>query len=303
MAKDPLHDAMHQHYEQGNEVARLASSGAGRLEFERTQEILLRHLPQPPATIADIGGGPGRYALWLAGLGYRVVHRDLVPLHVEQVRAAAAATAAGVAAAAQPVAAPIRPGVPPAWVGADGAPGLLIESAICDARSLDLADASVDAVLLLGPLYHLTRRADRVQVLREAGRVVRPGGPVFAAAISRWAVRLDGILRLRLYEQNPEVSDLIGPLERTGVLPPLLPGGFNGFTHRPRQLRAEFASAGLDVVDLVCVEGAAFLLNDLDDRAADERAWQVILEAARAHERVPELMGLGSHLLATGFRR
>jgi SAM-dependent methyltransferase len=281
MTRDPLHDVMHQHYEQGNEAARLSSSGAGRLEFERTQEILLRHLPEPPATIADIGGGPGRYALWLAGLGYRVVHRDLVPLHVEQIRSALADDSVDGASAQR----------------------LRIESAVGDARSLDLGDGTVDAVLLLGPLYHLIRRADRVQALREAGRVVRPGGPVFAAAISRWAARLDGILRLRLYEQNPDVTDLVGVVERTGVLPPLPPGGFNGFTHRPRQLRAEFASADLDVADLVNVEGAAYLLNDLDDRAADERAWQVILDAARAHERVPELLGLGSHLLATGFRR
>jgi hypothetical protein len=36
------------------------------LEFERTQEIVLRHLPERPATVADIGGGPGRYSLWLA---------------------------------------------------------------------------------------------------------------------------------------------------------------------------------------------------------------------------------------------
>jgi SAM-dependent methyltransferase len=272
---------MHEYYELGNEAARLSSSGAGRLEFERTREIVLRHLPKPPATIADIGGGPGRYALWLAGLGYRVVHRDLVPLHVMQVRAAAAADQADEA----------------------GATGLLVESAVADARSLDLGEGSVDAVLLLGPLYHLTRRADRVLALREAGRVVRPGGPVFAAAISRWAARLDGMLRLRIYEQNPNAADLIGPLERTGVLPPLQPGGFNGFTHRPGQLRAELTSADLEVADLVSVEGAAFLLNDLDDRAADERAWQVILDTARAHERVPELMGLGSHLLATGFRR
>jgi len=277
MAEDPQHAFMHQYYELGKEAARLSSSGAGRLEFERTQEIVLRHLPEPPATIADIGGGPGRYALWLAGLGYRVVHRDLVPLHVEQVRDAAGSVAS--------------------------APGRVIESAVGDARSLDLGDASMDAVLLLGPLYHLTRRADRVQTLREAGRVVRSGGPVFAAAISRWAARLDGVLRLRLYEQNPEVTDLIGPVERTGVLPPLLPGGFNGFTHRPGQLRAEFASADLEVADLVCVEGAAFLLNDLEDRATDDRAWQVVLDTARAHERVPELMGLGSHLLATGFRQ
>jgi len=77
MAKDPQHDVMQQYYELGKEAARLSSSGAGRPEFERTREIVLRHLPEPPATIADIGGGPGRYSLWLAGLGYRVVHRDL----------------------------------------------------------------------------------------------------------------------------------------------------------------------------------------------------------------------------------
>jgi SAM-dependent methyltransferase len=278
MAPDPQHELMHQYYELGKEEARLSGSGAGRLELERTHEILLRHLPEPPATVADIGGGPGRYAIWLAGLGYRVVHRDLVPLHVEQLRdAVVSGTAKG--------------------------PAGFVESSLGDARSLDLGDASVDAVLLLGPLYHLTRRADRVQALREAGRVVRAGGPVFAAAISRWAARLDGILRLRIYEQNPKVADVVGTLERTGVMPPLLPGGFSGFTHRPGQLRAEFASAGLDVADLVCVEGAAYLLSDLDERAADERAWQVVLATARAQERVPELMGLGSHLLATGFRR
>ena len=272
MANDPQHDVMHEYYELGKEADRLSSSGAGRLEFERTQEIVLRHLPPPPATVADIGGGPGRYALWLAGLGYRVRHRDIVPLHVAHVQHTAGT-------------------------------GSLIDAALADARTLDLADASVDAVLLLGPLYHLTRRPDRVAALREARRVVRPGGPVFGAAISRWAARLDGMLRLRMYEEFPAATGLVDRLEQTGVMPPLAPGGFNGFAHRPGQLRAEFASAGLAVDDLVCVEGASFLLNDLDDRADDDRAWHVILTTARAHERVPELMGVGSHLLATGWRR
>ena len=59
-------------------------SAKGALELERTREILLRSLPPVPAVVADIGGGPGRYALWLADLGYRVEHRDLMALHVEQ---------------------------------------------------------------------------------------------------------------------------------------------------------------------------------------------------------------------------
>ncbi len=275
MAEDSYAAEMHEHYGLGAEADRLVAASAGQLEFERTQEIVLRRLPPPPAVIADVGGGPGRYALWLAGLGYRVVHRDVVPLHVEQLRAAA---------------------------HSDPAVGAAVDSAIGDARSLDLADASVDAVLLLGPLYHLTRRADRVQALREAGRVVRPGGPVFGAAISRWAVRYDGVLRLRLYEDVPAILEAVAPLERTGVLPPFWPGAFTAYTHRPRQLRAEFTSAGLEVTDLVSVECGAFLLPDLRERMADPAARQVIMDSARAVERVPELMGLGSHLLATGLR-
>ena len=45
-----------------------------------------------------------------------------------------------------------------------------------DARALPFADASADALLLLGPLYHLQERADRLRALREAARVLRPGG-------------------------------------------------------------------------------------------------------------------------------
>lgn len=64
---------MREHYARGAELGRLAES-FGRLEFERTKEIILRHLPPPPAVVADIGGGRGRNALWLARLSYQVVH-------------------------------------------------------------------------------------------------------------------------------------------------------------------------------------------------------------------------------------
>jgi SAM-dependent methyltransferase len=268
--EDPF-GALHEHYARGGERDRLADRGRGVLEFERTKEILLRRLPAPPALVADIGGGPGRYALWLAGRGHRVEHRDLVPLHVDQLRADA---------------------------GDDGP----ISTAVGDARELDLGDGTVDAVLLLGPIYHLPRRRDRVRALAEARRVVRPGGPVFVAAISRWAPRLDGELRGRLYETMPQIREETPRVERTGWLPPLFPGSFTGYCHRPRQLRAELGAAGLEVVDLVSVEGMAFALSDLDERMDDPLAREVVLDAARALERVPELLGIGPHLLATALR-
>lgn len=78
------------HYARGEERDRLLSA-FGQVELTRTCEILERALPRAPATVADVGGGPGRYSLWLAGRGYTVRHRDLVQLHVDQVSADAAA--------------------------------------------------------------------------------------------------------------------------------------------------------------------------------------------------------------------
>jgi SAM-dependent methyltransferase len=262
--------ALRAYYERGMERERL-SDGRGNLEFTRTTEIVLRGLPAAPAVVADIGGGPGRYALWLASLGYQVEHRDLMALHVEQLTADTA--------------------------GVTG-----IHTAVSDARDLDLPDASVDAVLLLGPLYHLIDRAERVGALRECARIVRPGGPVFAAAISRWAARIDGMLRERIYLKHPVVLDLIDRIDRTGMLPPLQEGGFTAFCHRPGDLRDEVAEAGLEVTGLVSVEGPAFILGDLDARMADPVDRSVALEVARAIERVPELAGFGPHLIATGIR-
>jgi SAM-dependent methyltransferase len=259
---------MRAYYEQGKERERLAGP-KGALEFERTKEILERRMPPAPATVADIGGGPGLYARWLAELGHTVHHRDLMALHVDQLQAFDHPS---------------------------------IHSAVGDARHLDLPGSSVDAVLLLGPLYHLSDRPDRIRTLQEAGRIVRPDGPIFIAAISRWAPRLDGVLQERLYEENPDFLTLLPEVERTGSLPAVVPNGFVGYTHRPGELADEVIQAGLEVDDLVGVEGPPLAASDMQTRVGDPTAWNVLLDAARALERVPELLGLSPHLLATARR-
>ena len=110
------------HYALGREQDRL-SRGHGRLEALRTTELLERWLPPAPATVLDVGGAAGRYALPLAAQGYAVHLLDPVPLHVEQARRASAA-------ADRPLAAVLQG----------------------DARALPYDDASADVVLLLGPL-------------------------------------------------------------------------------------------------------------------------------------------------------
>jgi SAM-dependent methyltransferase len=151
-------------------------------------------------------------------------------------------------------------------------------------------------------MYHLPDAADRELCLREVHRVLRRGGVAFVAAISRWGPRLHAHLVRRGYRDYPNMSDELPGVEQTGVMPPLVEGGFVGYTHRPDDLRREVESVGFACLDLVAVEGLAFALPDLDERLADETDRAVVLAAARAIERVPELLGLGPHLLATARR-
>src|SRR4051812_38202382 len=143
------------HYERLYDESTRITTGFGTLELVRTQEIINRVLPAGPLRILDVGGGPGAHARWLAEAGHEVVVVDPVPRHVE-------ASAA---------------------LGAEGVP---VTAQLGDARALAQEDATFDVVLLLGPLYHLLEREDRVQAWREARRVVTPGGLVIAATINRF---------------------------------------------------------------------------------------------------------------------
>jgi ubiquinone/menaquinone biosynthesis C-methylase UbiE len=260
------------YYASGFEAQRLAG-GDGLLELVRSQELIQRHLPPAPAVVLDVGGGPGTYACWLARLGYSVHLVDAMPLHVEQALEASAAQ-------------PEHP---------------LASATVGDARALDAADASVDAVLLMGPLYHLTEREDRLAALRERARVVRPGGVVLAVGISHCASALSGLFNG--YLDDPEFvaiveRDLADGQHRN---PSNRPGYFTtAFFHRPEQLAAELVEAGLIAEALLGIEGPAAMLPDLDDRLHDDRRRDQLLHVLRLLESEPALLGVSAHIMAVG---
>ncbi|HZN72469.1 MAG TPA: class I SAM-dependent methyltransferase [Micromonosporaceae bacterium] len=262
-----LPDEIMAYYRRGGEHARLAS-GAGRLEFLRTWDVLVRTLPPAPATVLDVGGAMGVYAGPLAGAGYRVHVVDPVPEHVD--------------AAAQ------LPGV---------------TAALGDARALAEADASVDAVLLLGPLYHLIDRADRVRAWQEAGRVVRSGGPVVAAAISRFASLLDGFAR-GFYDDElyqPLVEGALAEGRHHHV--PDRNYFTTAYFHHPDEIAGEVADGGLELQRIAGVESPLWMMHDrLDVILDDARRRATLLDMLRTIESDASLLGASSHLLAIARR-
>ena len=266
-----MDDAASRHYERGFESGRIIPDGLPSLEMARTLELLERLLPAPPADILDVGGGPGVYAAILARRGYRVELIDAVPLHVEQAAAAAAA----------------QPKSP-------------FTARVGDARALDADDASFDAVLLLGPLYHLTKRADRIRALGEARRVLRPHGVVIGAAISRFASLLDGLAHGFL--SDPVFASIVEDDLRDGQhrnpKPAERPEWFTtAYFHLPDELTGEVVEANLICEGVFSVEGPGWLFPDRWE-LPDER--EILLSVARVIETEPTLRGVSSHMLVVG---
>lgn len=263
MAIDPEVSA---HYTAGEEHRRL--TGQPSLELLRTRLLLERFLPPPPARVLDVGGGAGVHASWLAERGHRVRLVDPVPLHVAQ------ACAVG---------------------GFDAVEG--------DARDLDEPDASYDAVLLLGPLYHLVSRDDRLRALREAARVARPGAVVVVAAISRYASTFEGYFR-RLVDR-PGFAAIMTRDLRTGQHrnPDRVPEFFTtAYFHTPDELTTEIEEAGLCPEAVLPVEGPLHWAPDLGHRLADPEQRRLLLDVLATLERDPAATAATAHLLGVARR-
>ncbi len=256
-------------YALGEEAGRLGESYFP-LEKARTEELLARHLPLPPAVLLDVGGAAGAYALDLAARGYAVHLIDPVPLHIEQARRASAAAA--------------RP---------------LTSVRLGEARSLVWGDGTVDAVLLLGPLYHLVAREDRRRALGEARRVLRADGLLFAAAISRFASLIDGLSSSLLADPQFERivrRDIVDGQHRNDTGKPQY--FTTAYFHRPEELAAEVVEVGFAAPEVFAVEGPGAFLRDFRDWWEDPDRRRRLLALVRTVEREPSLLALSPHLLA-----
>lgn len=234
-------------------------SAQGRLEFQRVQE-LVQDLIEPESHILDVGGATGIHAAELARQGHAVTLIDPVP---EQVQIALAHGT--------------------------------FDAKIGDARHLEFDEDSFDAVLLFGPLYHLIERDIRLSALREAHRVTRRGGLVFAAAIPRFIAF--AALSLGRVPSHPYPAEWVDLLENgSASIDVRFPGAHY---HTAEELEQELKDAGFVDVRVCAIEGpGGMLLEEIDE--ADEDVFSAALSLARRTGEIPGLRDISNHIMGIG---
>lgn len=174
---------LEQYYNWHDEDGRLASKH-GKVEFITTMKYI-HNFVKPGASILEAGAGTGRYSIALSREGYQVKALELIEHNIEVFKSK------------------------------------LKESDRIDVKqgnALDLSaydNDSFDAVLLLGPMYHLYNEEDKVKVLNEAKRVVKKDGYIFVAycmnepTIIQWAFADDGNNILECLKNNMLTDDFV----------------------------------------------------------------------------------------------
>ena len=270
---DPLDDPVRAYYETRGESEwhRLDNPYEGLVEREMHVRALSRWLP-PGGRVLDVGGGPGQWTIWLLRRGHRVVLGDLSPRMLEIARREL--TAAGVAA----------------------------EDVIeLDARDLSrFADGSFDVVLSMGPLYHLTEAADRDTAVREAVRVLRPGGLLFATVMTRYAWSLATLLE----SGAARLADIRRTLD-DGVYRNPERGRFTeAYLFRPEDITPYFESRGTATRGGIASQSFLHLVQEqvAELRERDPDAYEGLIQIAWGAAADPSILGISNHVMYVGAK-
>jgi ubiquinone/menaquinone biosynthesis C-methylase UbiE len=265
--KTILEHTLEHYYSNGKEKERLDTHC---LEKDRSLRILRKLLPAPPAVVVDIGGAAGAYAFPLAALGYQVHLIDPIPLHIEQAKEHAKKSSVSLAS-----------------------------YAVGDARALNSEEGFADAILLFGPLYHLMTAEERQKALAESFRVLKPGGILFAVAISRFASLMDAMNKTTVAAKIHKLGEELSTGLHWKTAAPDLKAPYLYF-HEPSEFHAELIEAGFKDVVLKAIEGPVWQDELVAKLSEDSPSWDKLLSLLETIEEEPSLMGASAHIMGIG---
>jgi S-adenosylmethionine-dependent methyltransferase len=188
-----------------------------RIEFASTLYLIDKYFPKQ-GRVCDIGGGPGRYAIELAKLGYQVTLLDISEEEVQLARAQSNQL------------------------------GLQAEQLLVgDARDLSrFPPASFDAALLMGPMYHVIDPGDRANILRELKRILKPNGIAIIAYLNSWGIARTGIVDFAHWYKD--IGTLRSMLAEHAFDAQTLSSFTECYWSTPEAALQEAKAAGLDVI-------------------------------------------------------
>jgi SAM-dependent methyltransferase len=260
------------YYNLGREKYRLEQEGFIDIEKIRTLDILQRYLPPAPKIIYDIGGAAGVYSFILSDQGYEVHLFDPMPLHIEQ-----------------------------ALEENSKVKNKLNSIEIGEARTLNRPNESTDIILFFGPLYHLIDKDNRLKALKKAYSLLKPGGLIFSAGISKYASLFDGFHRKFVLDK--EFLDILDRDLQTGIH--LNKSGkkeyfTSSYFHHPDELKEEHEESGFTSIETITIEGPISLLHNYNEYFNSEDTTKLFLNFARKIEKEPSLSGASGHIMVIG---
>lgn len=272
MKDDEIH-AVRSYYSDGAEERRLEQPEF-LLEALRTRRLITKELGGKGLDILDVGGGAGYYSYWLADLGHRV---RLLDLSLENITRA--------------------------HERGHDARTKLVDIRVGDARELPYGDGLFDIVLLMGPLYHLQRREDRRQCLKEAWRVLRTGGKLLSVVLSRAASLIDGLKHGRFCDKR--FADIVEHDLATGFHENAT-GERQYFTkaylHAHEEIGDEQTEAGFKVDRIEGIEGLGVLCPLLKNEDQNSMEMARILTFIEATAAEPWQIGVSPHVMCVATK-
>ena len=244
-----------------------------QLEYDLTWRYLERYLP-PQGNLLELGAATGRYTLELARRGYQVTAIDLSEVQLERNRQ---------------------------QLAGEGLEGQ-VRMVVADVRDIhevtdEVMARGFDAVLLMGPLYHLIVEADRKLALQNVFDRLKPGGVIISAFISRLGILGDLMKNIPEWiEKQAEVRSIM----RAGKDPDHDPrDGFRGYFARVDEIAPLHEAMGFETLALVGVESAISADDESYNRleGARRKLWLDLLDEISAE---PSIIGASRHLLYVG---